>query len=152
MCCCGVVPAVHILVVQRAIAHRLGRSPCMRAVHAALPHVTLCQTWQRCLPSHSGGALNRLRTQLQSTCCISCNGNIPAASSCSKRSAQAENQPCLQGSDESGKLHQRLTKAVATALKKAQGRASQLAKQLDGAQGSEETSKQADLIMAHLHK
>ena len=59
---------------------------------------------------------------------------------------------CLQGTDESGKLQQRLTRAVATALKKVQGRAAQLAKQLDGARGSGDTAKQADLIMAHLHQ
>ena len=53
--------------------------------------------------------------------------------------------------DESGRLQQRLTKGIAAAVKKARGRIAQMQKQLDTSRGSEDTSKQADLIMAHLH-
>ena len=58
----------------------------------------------------------------------------------------------MQGVDESGRLHQRLTRGIAAALKKAQGRMVQMRKQLESSKGSEATAKQADLIMAHLYK
>ena len=58
----------------------------------------------------------------------------------------------MQGVDESGRLMQRLTKGLAAAVKRAQGRIVQMQKQLEASRGSEATSKQADLIMASLYK
>ena len=58
----------------------------------------------------------------------------------------------VQGVDESGRLMQRLTKGIAAAVKRAQGRIGQMQKQLEASRGSEATSKQADLIMASLYK
>ena len=58
----------------------------------------------------------------------------------------------MQGVDESGRLMQRLTKGIAAAVKRAQGRIGQMQKQLEASKGSEATSKQADLIMASLYK